>query len=86
MMRKGAKYLILPTRSGPSSQTAIELVEYLRRNGVVVAAPVCDVSSTDSLTTMLASCAETMPPIRGCINAAMTLQVCSNLVCQKSGA
>lgn len=77
MMRKGVKSLILPSRSGPKTEAAIELVEDLRRNGVTVVAPICDVSSIESLSKLLEDCARTMPPIKGCINAAMTLQASS---------
>lgn len=75
MMRKGVKNLILPSRSGPNSRAAIDLVEELTRNGVNVEAPVCDVSLIESVSDMIDSCAKTMPPIKGCMNAAMVLQV-----------
>lgn len=44
------------------------------KQGVRVATPRCDVSSESSLKSVLDECAKTMPPIRGCINAAMVLQ------------
>lgn len=75
MMRKGVKHLIIPSRRGPVSQAAIELVADLENNGVKVVATPCDVSSTDSLSALLAQCSVSMPPIKGCINAAMVLQV-----------
>ncbi|ORX94601.1 hypothetical protein BCR34DRAFT_608222 [Clohesyomyces aquaticus] len=74
MMSKGVKSLILPSRSGPKSPAAIELLEELRQHGVNVMATVCDVSSFSSLSAMLDDCAASMPPIKGCINACMTLQ------------
>ncbi|KAL7624922.1 hypothetical protein AAE478_004136 [Parahypoxylon ruwenzoriense] len=73
MADKGAKYLILPSRSGPS-QSASQVVEELREGGVHVATPKCDVSSITSLSAVLKECGSTMPPIKGCINAAMVLQ------------
>ncbi|CAG8952791.1 hypothetical protein HYFRA_00009036 [Hymenoscyphus fraxineus] len=74
MMRRGAKNLILPSRSGAVSQAKINLVAKLTENHVHVETPRCDLSSTEEFIAMLKSCAITMPPIKGCINAAMVLQ------------
>lgn len=74
MVDRGARHLILPSRSGAASAAASELVSELTGRGVHVVAPRCDVSCEESLARVLAECAETMPPIRGCINAAMVLQ------------
>jgi hypothetical protein len=75
MAQKGAKHLIIPSRSGPSSQAASHAVELLRKRGVHVATPRCDVSSAESLSETLQACADKFPPIKGCINASMVLQV-----------
>lgn len=75
MADKGAKHLILPSRSGLSSKVALELVSDLQQRGVNAVAPKCDVSSSASLEKLLEECAVSMPPIKGCINAAMALQV-----------
>ncbi|KAI0119752.1 hypothetical protein F4814DRAFT_458905 [Daldinia grandis] len=74
MADKGAKNLILPSRSGPSSKAASELISELQKRGVKAVAPKCDVTSYSSLAKLLEDCAHTMPPVRGCINAAMALQ------------
>ncbi|KAJ6031693.1 Acyl transferase/acyl hydrolase/lysophospholipase [Penicillium herquei] len=74
MVERGAKYLIVPSRSGAISKAAKELVSQLTAQGVTIHAPQCDVSSQSSLSQMLDECARTMPPIKGCINAAMVLQ------------
>ena len=71
---KGAKNLLVPSRSGASSQAAAEVLETLRGEGVNVQTPKCDVSSAESLAAILEECKSTMPPVRGCINAAMVLQ------------
>ncbi|KAI5917692.1 hypothetical protein F4810DRAFT_640865 [Camillea tinctor] len=73
MAGRGAKHLIVPSRSGPTSK-AEEVISELRQQGVEIVAPKCDVSSAESLANVLEHCARTMPPIRGCINAAMVLQ------------
>ncbi|TVY16692.1 Reducing polyketide synthase [Lachnellula arida] len=49
MANKGAKTLVLLSRSGPSTKPAIELLEKLQRMKVRVEAPKCDVSSVEEL-------------------------------------
>ncbi|KAI0840502.1 hypothetical protein F5Y06DRAFT_294490 [Hypoxylon sp. FL0890] len=76
MADKGARYFILPSRSGlsSSSKAAYEAVSELQERGVIVVAPKCDVSSASSLSAVVEECAPTMPEIKGCINASMVLQ------------
>ncbi|KAH9897410.1 fatty acid synthase S-acetyltransferase [Xylariomycetidae sp. FL2044] len=74
MAGKGARHLILPSRSGPSSRAAAEMVSELERQGVKVAAPHCDISQLESISELLKESVDTMPPIKGCINASMALQ------------
>ncbi|CAH0052187.1 unnamed protein product [Clonostachys solani] len=74
MADKGAKHLIVLSRSGASSKAASDVVETLRSRGVSITTPPCDVSSREKLQAVLEECAVTMPPIKGCINAAMALQ------------
>ncbi|KAL7823910.1 polyketide synthase [Trichoderma gracile] len=74
MADRGAKNLILPSRSGASSKAARQTVEELTARGVKVVAPKCDVSSEKELADLVDECARTMPPIKGCFNAAMVLQ------------
>ncbi|KAI8953117.1 hypothetical protein F4801DRAFT_576840 [Xylaria longipes] len=72
---RGAKHLIILSRSGPASEAAAELISKLTSREVMVFAPKCDASSTASLARVLEECeARAMPPIKGCINAAMVLQ------------
>ncbi|KAJ5113761.1 reducing type I polyketide synthase [Penicillium angulare] len=74
MVERGARYLLLLSRSGPKSKQAHELIEELRGLGVQLLAPQCDVASMDSLAAVLAECAATMAPIKGCIQGAMVLR------------
>ncbi|KAI0467673.1 hypothetical protein F4859DRAFT_525103 [Xylaria cf. heliscus] len=75
MVDRGAKHLIILSRSGPVSKAAAELVSKLVSQGVIVFAPKCDASSTTSLAQVFEECeARTMPHVKGCINAAMVLQ------------
>ncbi|KAH8721497.1 polyketide synthase PksD [Phaeosphaeriaceae sp. PMI808] len=73
MATRGAKYLIVPSRSGAASEAAAQIVEQLSKQGVTVASPKCDISCKDSLSQMLEDCGRSMPRVRGCINAAMVL-------------
>ncbi|KAM0426273.1 hypothetical protein ACHAPT_008313 [Fusarium lateritium] len=74
MATRGAKYLIVPSRSGASSPEAVGVIAELESQGVCVVAPKCDVASELALSSVLDECARTMPPIKGCINAALVLQ------------
>ncbi|KAI1806439.1 hypothetical protein F4811DRAFT_510997 [Daldinia bambusicola] len=74
MADRGAKHLIIPSRSGAKSKAAAETVAELRARGVNVYAPRCDVSSEASLAYVLEESSHIMPPIKGCIDAAVVLQ------------
>lgn len=75
MAKKGAKHLILLSRSGAESRAAMKTLKGLQGEGVNVAAPRCDVSLANSLSEALDDCARMdMPPIKGCISAVMVLQ------------
>jgi NAD(P)-dependent dehydrogenase (short-subunit alcohol dehydrogenase family) len=82
MADRGAKYLILLSRSGGAqSQAATELVSELLEKGIHVSIPRCDVSSAPALSAALGSVLNSteslpFPPVKGCINATMVLQVC----------
>ncbi|KAI0383327.1 putative polyketide synthase [Hypomontagnella monticulosa] len=78
---RGARYLILLSRSGPCTAAAQELVAELNAQGVHVEAPVCNVADEAALENALADCSKRMPLIRGCIQGAMVMKECifSNL-------
>lgn len=76
LVKRGARYLIVPSRSGlPDSGPAADVVRELREQGATVVTPKCDVSSFDSIAGVIDECGKTMPPVRGCINAVMELNV-----------
>lgn len=75
MAGRGAKNLVLVSRSGVRSETSINLMADLKSMGVQVSAPACDVADQASLAAVLTQCSQTMPPIRGVIQAAMVLKV-----------
>ncbi|RYO98174.1 hypothetical protein DL766_005197 [Monosporascus sp. MC13-8B] len=75
MAIKGARHLILLSRSGaPSSVAASETISEMETQGVNIATPRCDVSSATMLSKVLHECRKTMPPIKGCVNSIMVLQ------------
>ncbi|KAI1349204.1 polyketide synthase PksD [Xylaria sp. FL0043] len=76
MVRRGAKYLLVPSRSGAISAAASEVLHELSNQNIVVSTPKCDVSSKESLSQMLEESATTLPPLRGCIVATMVLNDC----------
>ncbi|KAI0848452.1 polyketide synthase PksD [Daldinia vernicosa] len=73
MAKKGARNLIVPSRSGATSKPATSIITELTEQGVRISTPRCDVSVADSFSRALEEHRKTMPPIRGCINAAMVL-------------
>lgn len=75
MAFKGARNLLVLGRSGVSSRAASEVVQKLTEQGITVMTPKCDISSLSLLSSTLEECGKTMPPIRGCINATMVLNV-----------
>ncbi|OTB06091.1 hypothetical protein M426DRAFT_55767 [Hypoxylon sp. CI-4A] len=75
MAARGAKYIILLSRSGNTKSTSRELIAELESMGVVVAAPQCDVSDVESLRSALNDCYEKgMPQVKGCIQGSMVLK------------
>jgi hypothetical protein len=76
MADRGARNLIVLSTSGPSSQAALDVLSELTRRGVRVESTRCDAASATDLAALLQNCVANMPPIKECINAAMSLQVC----------
>lgn len=74
MARKGAKYLLVLSRSGATSVAAAATVNELTEMGVKVMALKCDISVQESLSRALDNCKQCMPPIRGCVNATIALK------------
>lgn len=76
MIDLGATNLILVSRSGTSSEKTKTFVQEMQTKGINMTTPLCDISDENSLASIIMECANTMPPIKGCIQAAMVLQVC----------
>lgn len=75
MVDKNLKNVILCSRSGPDSDKGKAMATELRERGVNAAIYACDVSNASELAAVLEDCARKMPPIKGCIQAAMVLRV-----------
>jgi NAD(P)-dependent dehydrogenase (short-subunit alcohol dehydrogenase family) len=75
MVRRGARNIILLSRSGDSSEKAKELLVELKAEGAQVVAPSCDVTDHGALSNTLRQCLSSMPPIKGCIQGSMVLKV-----------
>ena len=76
MASRGARNLVLLSRSGAKSNVAKALVSELEMQGVCVATPQVDIGDLTSLKHVLDDLAKSMAPIRGCIQATVALRVC----------
>jgi NADPH:quinone reductase-like Zn-dependent oxidoreductase/SAM-dependent methyltransferase len=66
---RGARNLILLSRSGAKSEAAQELVASLTAQGVHVEALACDTADEATLRAVLDDCLTRMPPIKGCMQS-----------------
>ena len=74
LVSKGARHLVLISRSGLGNDNAVEAVQQLEAQGINVLACACDVSNRDSLAELLDNSAEKMPPIKGVVHAAAVIE------------
>jgi NAD(P)-dependent dehydrogenase (short-subunit alcohol dehydrogenase family) len=79
LVSRGARNLVLLSRSGPRTSEAKEAIAEFNTQGVCVAAPLCDATDNAAVQSMLTTCGQTMPPVKGCILASMVLNVSSVL-------
>ena len=75
MVQRGARNLLILSRSGLQSKAARDIHNELIALGSRVEAPPCNIADADALKTTLASYSQIMPPIRGCIQSTMILRV-----------
>ncbi|KAJ5644416.1 hypothetical protein N7507_010427 [Penicillium longicatenatum] len=76
MVSQGARNLVLLGRSGPTTEAARILIDELSAQGVTVQAPPCDIIDTQSVQSVMGQVMQTMPPIKGLIQASMVLRDC----------
>lgn len=77
MARKGAKHIILASRSSQVSDNVKTLVEGLAFEGTEVLVRQCDVAKQEDVAKLISECSRDLPPIRGVIHSAMVLCVSS---------
>ncbi len=70
---KGARNLVLISRSGPVAVEARDAISALELQGVKVLAQACDATDLPALTALFAQVDSTMPPLRGAIHAATVI-------------
>jgi acyl transferase domain-containing protein/NADPH:quinone reductase-like Zn-dependent oxidoreductase/acyl carrier protein len=70
---KGARHLVLISRSGPVSAETITAVATLKEQGIKVLAQACDVTNQSALASLFETIAATMPPLRGVVHAAVVI-------------
>jgi len=76
MVNRGAKNLVLVSRSAETQPNVQQLTSELKEAGCRVAVHSCDVADTAQFVQMLQKVGQAMPPIRGVIQGAMVLKVC----------
>lgn len=62
MAGRGARYLILLSRSGPRTEVAQKMIQKLQGEGVKVYAPACDITDMAALQRILDQSSSAMPP------------------------
>ncbi len=74
MASRGARYLVLISRSGPRTTAAHDMIAELISQGIRVQTPPCDAVDLEALRSTVSEITKSMPPIRGCIQAAGAIQ------------
>lgn len=73
LVTKGARHLVLISRSGPTSEESRHAISTLKNQGVQVHAAACNVTDRDALAHLLQKVQQTMPPLKGIVHAAMVI-------------
>ncbi|RAH59477.1 polyketide synthase [Aspergillus piperis CBS 112811] len=74
LVSRGARNILILSRSGGKDAESRKYLDQLKAGGLNVQVYACDVAEEGELSTALTDAAHHMPPIRGCIQAAMVLQ------------
>lgn len=75
MCSRGAKSIIILSRSGRQHAGFAELDAYAKQSGLQLTVEACDITNAASLASALDAVKTKCPPIRGCINATMLIRV-----------
>jgi len=75
MVDHGAKNLAFFSRSGATKPDAKAFIDKLNSEGIRAVAYACDIGNAEQVERAMEQCKKEMPPIRGIIQAAMSLAV-----------
>ena len=74
LVDRGARYIVVLSRSGAAAPIAQELITTLHQRGANISAVPCNVGDRNALAATLGNISRTMAPIKGCITGAMVLK------------
>lgn len=77
LVEHGARHIVLLSRRGLDAEKRQELQDKFSHLGAEIDVFACDITDPQKVQGMLATCASSMPPIKGVIQATMVLQVSS---------
>ncbi len=73
LVERGARHLVLASRSGPASSEAQQALAAFQAQGVKVLAQACDVTDRSALQALLEQAAAELPVIKGIVHAAVVI-------------
>jgi NAD(P)-dependent dehydrogenase (short-subunit alcohol dehydrogenase family) len=76
MIQKGARHIVLISRSGKATGKVADLIEDAKALGAQIIVRPCDVSSKEQVERLVNEDLSGMPAVGGVIHAAMVLHVC----------
>lgn len=79
MSSKGARNIVLVSRSASVNDRVQALINELAADGTHVIVKPCDVSSRQSVETLIKEDTKGLPPVRGVVHGAMVLRVILSL-------
>ncbi|KAK2801278.1 Type I Iterative PKS [Onygenales sp. PD_10] len=74
MSSRGARNIVLVSRSGALNEKTTELMQELAADGTRVVIQACDVSDQDSVEALVTTKMKDLPPVRGVVHGAMVLR------------
>ena len=75
MSSKGARNIVLVSRRATINENVQALIDELAVVGTVITVKACDVSSKQSVETLVKEDMKDLPPVRGVVHGAMVLRV-----------
>ncbi len=74
LVEKGAKSLVLISRSAKITDDSKKIIDGLKDQGVKIYTRACDVSDKNALSALIAEIQQVLPPLKGIVHAAMVLE------------